>query len=243
MHPPPRRYHPIITPSLENAPAERLNFVLAKRAKRAEQHAMSLRATITRVDATDLFAALDLKCWDKLQLAGHCDSLVDKLRFAWVSKMGYLAGLATTGLRSSDPVTSKLVEDVLAQLAKVYEAWNARHYMESVAEACEAIGERLDRTAVSLGDERDRRVAAQRRAALYTRFGAGNIGGSGLLALHGRVAIAVFGPQRDRYCSEIGFCPSDLVRAANTYARLEVAGTGHHDRNRAPTDGTGRRAA
>ena len=123
MHPPPRRYHPIITPSLENAPAERLNFVLAKRAKRAEQHAMSLRATITRVDATDLFAALDLKCWDKLQLAGHCDSLVDKLRFAWVSKMGYLAGLATTGLRSSDPVTSKLVEDVLAQLAKVYEAW------------------------------------------------------------------------------------------------------------------------
>ena len=221
----PRRYHPIITPGLENAPVERLNFVLAKRAERAEQHAMSLRCVVAHVDATELFAKLDLARRDKARLAGYYDSTIDKMSFAWVSKMGYLAGLATTDPRGSGPVTPQVVEDVLAKLVEVFKSWNAKHYMESVAEGCKAIEQRPEQTTFSLGDESDKRIAAQHRAALYTRFGAGNIADNGLLALHERVAIAVFEPQRDRYCSEIGFCPSDLVRIANTYARMQIAGT------------------
>ena len=151
--------------------------------------------------------------------------MIDKLSFAWVSKMGYLAGLATTNPRGSSPITPQVVEDVLAKLIGVYESWNAMHYMESVAEGCEAIEQRSEQATVSLEGECDKRIAAQHRAALYTRFGASNIGDNGLLALHERVAIAVFEPQRDRYCSEIGFCPSDLVRIANAYARMQIAGT------------------
>ena len=225
MNLPPRRYHPLITPGLENASVDHLNFVLGKRTERAEMDAIDLREMVTRVDATDLFLELDLACRKQLHLTGHYDSVIDKLRFAWVSKMAYVAGLATTGVRGSNPVTRHVVEDILAQLIKVYEAWNARHYMESVAEAVAIIGDRPDRAAVPLGDTDAKRIAARNRAALYTRFGADNIADDGLMALHERVAISVFESQRDRYCSEIGFCPSDLVRIANTYARLQIAGT------------------
>ena len=225
MNLPPRRYHPLITPGLENASVDHLNFVLGKRAERAEKDGTDLREMVTHVDAADLFVELDLACRNKLLLAGHYDSVVDKLRFAWVSKMAYVAGLATTGVRGSNPVTRDVVEDILVQLIKVYEAWNAWHYMESVAEGVAIIEDRPDRAVVPLGDTSDKRIVARNRAALYTRFGAGNIADDGLLALHERVSVAVFGSQRDRYCSEIGFCPGDLVRIANTYARLRIAGT------------------
>lgn len=225
MNPPPRRYHPIITLGLENASANQLNFVLGKRAERVEQDAIRLREMVCRIDATGLFLELDLACRDKLQLTGHYDSVIDKLRFAWVSKMAYLARIATTAVRGSDPVTRDVAENILVQLIKVYEAWNARHYMEFFAESVAAIGDRPDRAGVPLGDSNDKRIAAQYRAALYTSFGAGNIADDGLLALHERVAVTVFESQRDRYCSEIGFCPSDLVRIANTYARLQIAHT------------------
>ena len=224
MHRTRRRYHPIITPGLENAPVERLEFVLTKRAEAVERHATDLRSMTTRIDAADLFMELDLACRDKLQLTGYYDSVIDKLRFAWVSKMAYLASIATTAVRGSDPVTRDVAENILVQLIKVYEAWNARHYMEFFAESVAAIGDRPDRAGVPLGDSTDKRIAAQYRAALYTSFGAGNIADDGLLALHERVAVTVFESQRDRYCSEIGFCPSDLVRIANTHARLQIAG-------------------